>query len=87
MKLPVWPLAYSSNPGEDTLMTLLCYYLGLDVREFPNEKNRLAINWRGLPASLDEIVKSDISVVHPVKGIGGLEESSIRNKIKKRNES
>lgn len=82
MRIPVWPLAFSSDPGEDTLMALLCYYSGMYIEDFPSDKEKIAINWKGLPASINEIISSSISVVHPVKGVKRMTEEKIRNEIK-----
>jgi len=75
------PLAYCDEPGEDTLMALICYSLGLTVADYPNSGSKIAINWRGLPASPETLVNSDITIVHPVKGDPDYCERYIRERI------
>jgi hypothetical protein len=56
-----------SRVADDALMALLCCAAGYRLSDLPEADDVLAINWRGLPMSLDTLVSRNKKIVHPVK--------------------
>ena len=56
-----------SRLPEDLLMALLCSAAGYRLSDLPEERNVLAINWRGLPMPPDVLVSLKKKIVHPIK--------------------
>ena len=70
--------------GEDNLSisSFICkriYYLYM-----PEENDVLAINWRGLPMPLEELVSRNKKIVHPVKDKDPAFEAGVRDFFQKR---
>ena len=52
---------------DDALMGLACYAAITSSRDFPQEHNVLAVNWRRLPMPVEELVLRGKKIVHPIK--------------------
>ena len=48
-------------------MALLCSAAGYRLSDLPEERDVLAINWRGMPMPPDVLVSRNKKIVHPVK--------------------
>ena len=68
--------------GEDTLFALLASAVGFKLSDPDSENNFMAINWRGLPMPLEEIVTKNKKILHPVKLKEQQQEREIRNFFK-----
>lgn len=69
--------------GDDHLLGLLTRAAGFRTADFGRPGDPLAVSWRGLPASPEELVTSKVSLVHSVKSWGGQEESDIRGRFRR----
>jgi hypothetical protein len=52
---------------DDALMALLCSAAGYRISDLPEERDVLAINWRGMPMPLEVLVERKKKIVHPIK--------------------
>ena len=52
---------------DDALMALLCSAAGYRISDLPEERDVLAINWRGMPMPLEVLVSRKKKIVHPIK--------------------
>lgn len=69
--------------GDDHLLGLLTRATGFRTADFGRPGEPLAVSWRGLPASPEELVRSNVSVVHSVKSWGGHGETDIRAEFRR----
>lgn len=63
---------------DDALLALLCYASGYRLADLPDERDVLAITWRGLPMPVGELVAKNKKIVHPVKDEDAAVEPAIR---------
>ena len=68
--------------SEDTLFALLVASEGYELSDPDLENDFMAINWRGLPMPLEELVAKKKKIVHPVKLDDPDAEEQIRNYFK-----
>lgn len=54
---------------DDFLFSLHCGAAGYKLRDFSRQEDVMAINFRGLPMSLEELLRHHKKVVHPVKDL------------------
>jgi hypothetical protein len=52
---------------DDALMALLCCAAGYRLSDMPEDRDVLAINWRGIPMPLETLVSKNKKIVHPIK--------------------
>jgi hypothetical protein len=67
-----------SRLADDTLMALLCSAAGFRLSDLPEERDVLAINWRGMPMPPDVLVSRNKKIVHPIKDDDPTVEPGIR---------
>jgi hypothetical protein len=72
---------------DDLLMGLLCYAAGFTLADMPETDDVLAINWRGLPMPVEDLVSRNKKIVHSVKADDPIIEASIRDYFRKRRET
>jgi hypothetical protein len=53
--------------ADDVLLSTYTAAAGFGIADFSDPDDVLAVNWRGLPMPLDELVRRNKRVVHPVK--------------------
>lgn len=56
-----------SDLADDLLLALCTGASGFRLKDFSDRDDIMAINWRGLPMPLDELVKRKKKLLHPVK--------------------
>jgi len=56
-----------SDLADDLLLALCNAAAGFRMKDFSDRDDVMAINWRGLPMPLDELVQRNKKLVHPVK--------------------
>jgi hypothetical protein len=68
---PLWQrggaLLRGSRLADDLLLAVLAGAAGFGLADFSDADQIMAINWRGLPMPLDELVRRKKKLVHPVK--------------------
>jgi len=69
--------------GDDHLLGLLTRATGFRTADFGRPGDPLAVSWRGLPASPEELVRANVSVVHSVKSWGSQVESDTRAEFRR----
>lgn len=72
---------------DDLLMGLLCYAAGFKLADMPETDDVMAINWRGLPMPVDDLVSRNKKIVHSVKTDDPITEASIRAYFRRRREA
>jgi hypothetical protein len=72
------PVLAASGLGEDHLMALATVAAGYAIADFSGPGEPMAVKWRGLPASPDELVRGDALVTHSVRHWEDLGEEQIR---------
>jgi hypothetical protein len=53
--------------SDDALLALLCCAVGYGLSAVSEDNDFLAVNWRGLPMSLEALVARNKKIVHPIK--------------------
>jgi len=71
---------------DDALLALLCCAAGYRLSDPPEDQDPLAVNWRGLPMSVEALVSREKKIVHPVKEDDPSVEPSVRAYFRKRRE-
>jgi predicted mannosyl-3-phosphoglycerate phosphatase (HAD superfamily) len=56
-----------SDLADDLLLALCNAAAGFKMKDFSDRDDIMAINWRGLPMPLDELVQRKKKLLHPVK--------------------
>ena len=69
---------------EDHLWGLLCYAVGLKVARFHIPEQPLAVVWKGLPCSPDDLVKVNAKIVHSTRYWQNMNEDQIRAYFRQR---
>jgi hypothetical protein len=69
---------------DDTLMGLLCGAAGYRLSDLPEDRDILAINWRGLPMPIEALVSQKKKIVHPIKDDDPAMEAHVRAHFRKR---
>jgi len=64
--------------GEDQIFGLLAYACGFRIEEFGSPDGPLAVRWRGLPASPDQLIAQGSLVAHSVRFHGDRDEEQVR---------
>jgi hypothetical protein len=64
--------------ADDHLLSLLVPAAGFRVADFGRPGDPLALRWRGLPAAPDNLVGTEVSIVHSVRSYRDLDEAAIR---------
>ena len=67
-----------SRLPDDALMALLCCAAGFRLSDLPEERDVLAINWRGMPMPPEVLVSRNKKIVHPIKDDDPTVEPAIR---------
>lgn len=75
-----------SKLADDALFALLCCAVGYRLSDLPDDNDLLAINWRGLPMPVEELVSRNKKIVHPVKDADLAAEPRVRAYFRKRRE-
>ena len=70
--------AQYSTLMDDALLALLCCAAGYRLSDPPEDQDPLAVNWRGLPMSVEALVSREKKIVHPVKEDDPSVEPSVR---------
>ncbi len=66
---------------EDHIFGLCLYSIGYRLGEFGNKFDDLpmGVDWKGLPASPEELMERGKSIIHSTKSFGAMDERTIRN--------
>lgn len=65
---PAWSnLCAASGLSEDSIVGLIAYTCGFCLSDPSPDRDVLAINWRGMPMSPDEVVRRGMKIVHPIR--------------------
>jgi len=67
-----------SSMHDDALMALLCSAAGYRLSDLPEDRDVLAINWRGMPMPPDVLVSRNKKIVHPIKDDDPTAEPAVR---------
>lgn len=71
----------SSRLGEDHIFGLLTVVAGYQTGDFSGPDDPMAVRWKGLPASPDELLRAGKLVTHSVRSWQGMNESEIRERF------
>jgi len=63
---------------EDHIFSLLCKAVGMDMADFTGPGQPMAVAWKGLPCSPQELVESGKKLVHSTRFYGDMNEEQIR---------
>ena len=63
---------------EDHIFGLLCKSVGMDLGDFSGPNDPMAVQWRGLPNSPQEVIASRKKIVHSTRFWHGMPEAAIR---------
>lgn len=68
----------SSSMCDDHLLSLCVRAAGLRIADFGRPGDPVAVRWKGLPASPEELLARGVAATHSVRSYGDLDEEAIR---------
>jgi hypothetical protein len=72
------PVLARSRLGEDHLMALATLAAGYQIADFSRPGDPMAVKWRGLPMSPQDLIATDAMITHSINYWNGMDEAAVR---------